>query len=645
MVKKSEMQKRDAWAKETLSGEVSLLPFGFVCGGRHSSELMRGWEFEKKELLETDRTRCEFLWQDPQSGFSVRCVAAKYSEYPAVEWTVYLKNRGTGDTPLIENLYGMDLCFESGGDPVVIKTIKGDDCSASSFEPIEVELGEAGRYQSSPAGGRPTNSTAFPYFNVAWGGKGVVAVIGWPGQWAADFAREGDNLKIAAGQQETRMILRPGEEIRSNLSVLMFYEGGGFRAQNMWRRFMNDCNVQKPGGKPLGPKSSVCMGLKQSEKTETDAIANYEKHNFRHDYWWMDAGWYPCDGDWPKTGTWEADKARFPSGIKRVADIVHSKGMELVLWFEPERVHRDSWLYREHPEWLIMSEGDNHLLNLGNPEALRWLKAHINAFITDNGIDIYRQDFNIDPLPFWRLADTPGRCGMTENLYVQGLLEFWDSVLDMHPGIVIDTCASGGRRIDLETLRRAFSLLRSDFQEPPFPGRADMFSGNQGHTYGLAMWLPYYGTGCFYEDRYSFLCHMCPSMGMGYNCYEEAKTASVDWDMLHDTKRVWQTVADNFCGDFYQLTGYSLSEDVWMAWQFDRPEAGEGFVQAFRRENAPAETMCFALFGLDEAANYEVIDVQKEEKSVVAGTRLMREGLCVTLPKTRQAAVILYRKL
>ncbi|MCL2814290.1 MAG: alpha-galactosidase [Oscillospiraceae bacterium] len=648
------IRKRDIWAKEHFSDDFSRLPFGFTYGGRKVCEFIQNWIFTTKTSFpEPDRIKSEFSWSDPDSGLNVICIVTEYIKYPAIEWTVYLKNCGTLETPVIENIQGLDVSFEKNDkndknekSPFVIKTIRGDDCSASSFKPITVNLSEIGNYKSEPSGGRPTNTTAFPYFNISWGGEGVLAVIGWPGQWAAEFSCENDTIKILGGQASTHMKLLPGEEIRTPLSVLMFYEGGDFKAQNMWRRFMTECNIPRPNGKLFGPMSSICMGLQQSEKTERDAMGTYADHNFKHDYWWMDAGWYPCEGNWGKTGTWEADKTRFPNGIKAVADMAHAKGMGLVLWFEPERVFKDSELYREHPEWLIMknSSDENHLLNLGNPEAQKWLTAHINRFIAENGIDVYRQDFNIDPLGFWQFADAPGRTGMTENLYVQGLLKFWDSIHENHPGIIIDTCASGGRRIDLETLRRAFPLLRSDFQEPAVPPQTDMFSGNQGHTYGLAMWVPYYGTGCFFEDRYSFLSHLCPAMGIGYNYSDEIKRSSVDWEKLHDTLRIWRAVADNFFGDFYQLTEYSLSGDVWMAWQFDTPETGEGFIQAFRRENAPEETMNFKLYGLEQTAEYEVADLQKANKEIFSGRSLMDEGLTVSLDGRRQTAVLLYKK-
>ena len=86
----------------------------------------------------------------------------------------------------------------------------------------------------------------------------------------------------------------------------------------------------------------------------------------------------------------------------------------------------------------------NNILNLGNPEAREWLTDHISNMISTEGIDVYRQDFNIEPMAFWEKADTPDREGMTEIRYIEGLYTFWDELRFRHPNLIIDNCASGG---------------------------------------------------------------------------------------------------------------------------------------------------------------------------------------------------------
>ena len=120
--------------------------------------------------------------------------------------------------------------------------------------------------------------------------------------------------------------------------------------------------------------------------------------------------------------------------------------MKFVLWFEPERVYRGSFLWDNHPDWLLKwkDKDDICLLNLGNPDARRWITECISQFITEQGVDLYRQDFNVNPLKAWQNTDTDDRQGMTENLYVQGYLAYWDDLLRQHPGMLIDSCSGGG---------------------------------------------------------------------------------------------------------------------------------------------------------------------------------------------------------
>jgi len=220
--------------------------------------------------------------------------------------------------------------------------------------------------------------------------------------------------------------------------------------------------------------------------------------------------------------------------------------------------------------------------------------------LTREGVDLYRLDFNIDPLGFWRKADAPDRQGMTENLHVQGYLAYWDELRRRHPDMLIDSCASGGRRNDLETLRRAVPLLRSDYQEPQNPTDPKIVIGNQGHTYGLSFWVPYYGTGQFANDTYAFRSHLCPAMGIGF------VPGKQDWECWQRAKEDWQWAGPNFYGDYYPLTDYNLADDEWLAWQFHRPEADRGMVQAFRRPKCTKAQMWFRLRGLDRTGTYLV---------------------------------------
>ena len=89
---------------------------------------------------------------------------------------------------------------------------------------------------------------------------------------------------------------------------------------------------------------------------------------------------------------------------------------------------------------------------------------------------------------------------MTEIRYIEGLYAFWDALHEQHPGLLIDNCASGGRRLDLETISRSAALWRSDFQCRPDFNPAGM----QGQTYGLSSWIPLSAAVTRRSDAYRF---------------------------------------------------------------------------------------------------------------------------------------------
>jgi len=610
-------------------------PFSFTYGGEPSARLLSTWpRTHSQRKLDPQRTEHTLTWSDPKTGLTVRCVAIEYHDFPTIEWTLHFRNAGKADTPVLADIQALDLALERGDDgEFTLHYNVGSYAGANDFQPLVAPLPPRARKDLAPRGGRPTGGY-LPCFNIAWPGRGLIAVVGWTGQWAAHFERDaGRRLRVRAGQELTHFKLLPGEQVRSPLAVVQFWNGDRIRSQNIWRRWMLAHVQRRPGGKPMPPQLIMCCddhfpGMKSNEAGQFAFIDAYKKAGIPLDYWWMDAGWYPCEAWWT-VGTWEPDPQRFPRGIKAVSDRVHANGWKLVTWFEPERVHAGSWLAENHPEWVLGGKSGG-LLNLGNPEARQWLTDHIDTLITEQGIDLYRQDFNMEPLGHWRGHDAPDRQGITEIRHVEGLLAYWDELLRRHPNMPMDTCASGGQRLDLETLRRAVPLLRSDYRSEPV--------GTQGHTRGMALWFPYFGTGIGNDSAYVVRSHFCPTFGIG----GDVRRGQMDWAKMKRRMAEWRAIVDCFFGDYYPLTPYRLTQDVWMAWQFHRPDQGKGMVQVFRRAESPYETARFCLGGLDPEARYRLTDLDTATTTEAAGADLMGKGLPVTLPKRTTSAILTY---
>ncbi len=636
---------------EAVASPTTDPPFSFKYGDKSFAELLPGFAKEATEQrIDGARVRHELKYRDAGTGLEVCCAAMEYLDYPTVEWTLHFKNTGAKDTPILSDIEALATCFNRLADTVYSRFARqgeftlhhhtGSLCAPNDYEPHTSVLKARETKRLASAGGRGSNGD-FPYFNIEWPGEGVIAVVGWPGQWRATFTRDdGAGLRVAAGQEQTHFTLHPGEEVRSPLVVLQFWKGDAVDAQNTWRRWMIAHNVPRVDGQLRPAHLSGCSShffgemVKADEASQIQFIDRYVEEKIPIDYWWMDAGWYVIASDWPNTGTWEVDTKRFPRGLRAITDHAHEKGINTIVWFEPERVTPGTWLYDTHPEWLLGADGGQKLLNLGNPEALKWLTDHTDKLMTDQGIDLYRQDFNMDPLDYWRNNDAPDRQGITEIRHITGYLAFWDELLRRRPGLRIDTCASGGRRNDLETLRRSVPLWRSDYIMEPI--------GTQGCTYGISSWIPFHGTGVKEPDAYLFRSMMTPYP----NCLWDARRTDLNYDELRRLVSQWKLVAPNYAGDFYPLTPYSLDNGAWMGWQFDRPESGEGMVQAFRRAGSIYRAVDLVLHGLDRAAHYAVTDLDAPDKPrEMTGDDLLDKGLPVEIAARPGARIFTYKRI
>ncbi|MBI5085673.1 MAG: alpha-galactosidase [Candidatus Solibacter usitatus] len=617
------------------------LPFSFRYNGRPSSQILREWLLKRESRqLDEHRTEHTLSFSHPSSPLALRAVAVEYAGHPAVEWTLHFRNTGTSMTGMIEDIQALDTSFSrAGGGEFLLHHGLGSRTLDDDYKPLETPLTPKLEKKLATVGGRASDAE-MPYFNLAWPGRGVICAVGWPGQWAARFTRdEGTSVRVVAGQELTHFRLKPGEEVRSPLIAMVFYQGDWIDGQNVWRRWMVAHNVPRPGGKLHPPQVAEGNGrhtIEMQEANEANQLRDLNReldHGVPLDYWWMDAGWYPFTTNWTDVGTWEPDPARFPRGFAPVSRLAHERGTKILVWFEPERVRPGTWLDKNHPEWLLKLPGNsNRLLDLGNDDARRWLTEHVTRTIREQGIDLYRQDFNFEPLPFWRANDAPDRQGISEIKHVTGYLAYWDELRRRFPAMMIDTCASGGRRNDLETLRRAVPLWRSDKAYDPIP--------MQALSYGIALWIPYHGTGINSVEPFIFRSQMSPALALGL----DASNVPNGYDNLKRRIAEWRQVAWNYYGDYYPLTPYTLDAVSWMAWQFDTPAKGEGMVQAFRRPESPFETARFKLRGLDANATYAVTDLDGKGESVMSGAELMERGIPVTINASPGAAIVAYRR-
>ena len=143
--------------------------------------------------LDSQRTEHTLTYTDPKTGLELRCVGVEFRDFPAVEWTLYFKNTSERDTPILSDILTLDVQFGKGaGGECVLNHSSGDvnKPEVGNYVPLRTVLAAGKEFKLAGEKGLPTEK-AMPYFNIEWGGgKGMIVVLGWPGQWSARFMRD-----------------------------------------------------------------------------------------------------------------------------------------------------------------------------------------------------------------------------------------------------------------------------------------------------------------------------------------------------------------------------------------------------------------------------------------------------------------------
>jgi alpha-galactosidase len=650
------------------------VPFSFKYAGRDSAELLKTWQTESATAAGTEAQVRLYSYIDPATNLVVTAEVRHYAEFPGVvDWVLRFRNNGSSDSPILEDILPLDSALQAAPGNLLIRHAKGSDANAEDFMPMMERL-EPGKDQHfEPEYGRSSSGMTLPFFNLQTGDHGLIEAIGWSGNWRADFSidREDKTIRLASGMKQTHFLLHPGEEIRTPRIVLMSWTGGDWQqAQNSWRRLLFAHYTPRDNGKPM--RGPVLFGGWGSEPI-ADKLAYIKwvhDNKIPVDVFAVDAGWYgdsvgaetdPTNPWWKNRGDWFPSQLYYPHGIKPLGDALKAAGIGFSLWIEPETTMAGKKIARDHPDWFIdrpkepWTHGELQA-DLGNPAARQGLTNMVSDLITDFGMTWYRQDFNHSPENYWKAADTPDRVGINEIGHIEGLYKMWDDLLARHPGLHIDNCASGGRRLDIEMMSRSFSVWRTDY------GFTDTLA-EQAQTQALAYWVPenmgfetysmefeghsvpwtHPGPYSTPESLYLMRLGYSAGFGVGPGAAGVNNEAWVSW--IKQGLAEYREVQPYIYGDFYPLLPYSRDAESWTAWQWDRPEMKDGLIMLLRRPLSPFPLFEVRPKHLDPAATYDVeIRTSYEHAHVrqMKGSDLSH--LQIQLSYAPSSTLIFYRK-
>ena len=350
----------------------------------------------------------------------------------------------------------------------------------------------------------------------------------------------------------------------------------------------------------------------------------------------LDDGWFgKRDDDTTSLGDWDLDIRKYPHGLTPLIEHVQSCGMGFGLWFEPEMVNEESNLYKAHPQWVLgrasQTRGRQQLvLNIALPAVQEYLYTKVSHMLANNAIEYIKWDHN-RVLPFADVAQTQAIYGLLSRLRAA------------FPHVEIESCSSGGARIDYGVLEHTQRVWLSDSNDALERLRIQ---------HQAATFLPAIVTGSHVGPRH---CHTSGRVhSMNFRAWVAAQRhmgmemdprelTTTEADQLRQVVTFWKQQRDWLLkADILRLD----SHDKAVLAELHLAATGEQFV-VFAGVADSSEQISprpLPLTGLDAKAQYEIDLVNRDElvslsrgemaikveKLTLSGSYLMNYG--VTLP-------------
>ncbi|MFN8518679.1 MAG: glycoside hydrolase family 36 protein [Chloroflexota bacterium] len=460
--------------------------------------------------------------------------------------------------------------------------------------PVPPSVGGAHRIEFGSVGGRSSDGDV-PLFLLTDldGTNGLWFAVGHSGRWRGSLTKHAGAPVQRLTLEAPTAPLVAGDAINLPRVVVGAFRGDGWAAI---KRFITlQCPRRIQPMVAYNTWFNIEVGIDESSLLAAIGVAA----DVGIEAVVIDAGWYDeagADFGGPGLGTWVVDHVRFPRGLEPVAQAAHANGLAIGLWFEPERAHRDSSVARLFPDAFRPVAGTSvGLVDFGSAEVRAWTADTIHRAITSIGLDWLKWDFNVhDAASLW------GQDGRAELAHTRGVHAVLDRLLELHPNLVIESCASGGNRIDIEMLARSHvTNLSDEVQSPEIVRR---MVGN------VCRWLPsQYRWGALGPHGRWAPDGSVSVLGTGAHGYPPAWLASgaVGSMVIHEAITSWgEATKDQVRGQLERvkpLRGYldmpfrafldagRVPLGGWECWEFADEAPGPALLIAFRQHAPNAE--------------------------------------------------------
>ncbi len=482
-----------------------------------------------------------------------------------------------------------------------------------------------------------------------------VGALAWSGSWRIAIDQDTlDKVRVTGGFNpfDFGYQLKTGEKLETPVFYTGYSAHGYGGASRLMAKFtLAHVLPQAPNPKPR-PVIYNSWEATEMNVTEAGQEALAEKAAaLGIDRFVMDDGWFgQRKTDHAGLGDWYVNQEKFPHGLKPLIDKVHSLGMDFGLWVEPEMVNPDSDLYRKHPEWVLNFPGRPRneqrtqlVLNLARPDVRAYVFGFLDKLLSENQISFLKWDYNRSwSEPGWDQVPPEEE----KKVYVEFIRNLYSILAELrqkHPGVEIESCSSGGGRVDLGILHYTDEVWPSDNTDP-----LDRLTQQDGFTRAypneiMLSWVtdsPHWMNHRATSMKFRMLVSMEGALGIGANLNKlsDEDLATIK-RLTAEYHKVQKTVAQ---GDLYRLISPTHGSEF-AATEMVSGDKGQAVLFGYTHSTQEGRGFPrLQLLGLDPAAEYALSSIEGRTMpgtpTEASGAWWMNHGLDIDLRGDFQAA-------
>jgi len=369
----------------------------------------------------------------------------------------------------------------------------------------------------------------------------------------------------------------------------------------------------------------------------------------------IDAGWYGQEPNewWNNTGDWYPG-AWLPNDIQPIREYARKKGLRFGLWVEIEAAGAASKLRKEHPDWILMRNGqpvaNGRELDVANPVVAKWMESEIARLIRKYDLDVFRIDYNMS-------TEEDGnqvREGLVENSlwrHVENLYAMFDHLRQQFPGVIFQNCAGGGGRLDLGIMRRFDNTELSDWLRLP---RAAKILNGMTWVLPPEILLRTFGTEVSYLQTDGDVDSQMREVEMSLPIFRGVSPSPAEFNpILRDKIRsgidlykveLRPILRDSVVYHHTPLTDY-VNQTPWVVLEYASPDKSRAVATLFRTSGFEDPVYRFVPRGLDVSSHYKVTFQSRGETMELSGIQLLQEGIPIRLETAGTSEMLIFESV